>query len=389
MRAWLLGVLFLSLGCGDDDATEDGGVVDGGIDLGPGMRRDLGHPGSSLPPEVYEYDWSCSGEVAPNDVAPDAEPPTADCSEGVWPDLDSTMVVCPTITDVTREDPESGMSLPVADTRTAPTTIPVSESGSFLPDVLPETWPTTLKLVAWNMEYTANLDAQLQTLTEDPELADADVWLLSEVDRCSARNGVRRAARMLAEAVEGAYVYGIEFVELSIGRTVGGDTGQAIVSRRPLTGASLLCHSPQYDWFANDGQPRLGSRVVLGAEVPIGNTHTRVWAVHLESNDLLGELRVVQSKELLDASQASACERPQIVAGDFNAWYPQAPELDVLRTAGFADAFDTLGDTEATHQRGVRLDYVWTKGFSVTDGAVLREVETSDHYPMWVELTME
>ncbi len=377
-------MLLLVLACGDDDVA-----VDGGADLGPATRRDLGHPGSLLPPEVYEYDWSCTGEVAAESAVPMAEPPTEDCSEGVWPDLDATTMVCPTETETTREDPISGMTLPPADERTNPTSIPVSESGSFLPAELPTSWPSTLKVVAWNMEYTANLDAQLRTLTEDPALADADLWLLSEVDRCSTRNGVRRAARMLAEAVEGAYVYGIEFVELSIGREVGGDTGQAIVSRRPLRAAELLCHSAQSDWFASDGEPRLGSRVALSAEVPVGDDWTRVWAVHLESNDLLGERRVVQSKELLDASQRQACERPQIVAGDFNAWYPQAPELEVLRTAGFVDALDTLGDTGATHDTGRTLDYVFTKGFTVTDGAVLREVDTSDHYPMWVQLALD
>mgnify|MGYP001028439337 CR=1 FL=1 len=60
-----------------------------------------------------------------------------------------------------------------------------------------------------------------------------------------------------------------------------------------------------------------------------------------------------------------------------------------MATADLADAFETLGDTGATHQRGVTLDYVWTTGLSVTDGAVKREVETSDHSPMWVELTLE
>ena len=387
----LLATLALAA-CGDDAPPADAGPATPDATEPADMRpqpRDTGHPGNLLDPAVYEYDWSCSGEVAADPTTPDAPVPTEDCSAGVWPDLDPTAVVCPTASEATRVDPESGLTLPPEDGRTTPVTIPVSESGSFLPPEAPASWPTSLKVVAWNMEYTANLDAQLDTLTTDPDLADADLWLLSEVDRCSTRNGIRRAARMLAERVQGAYVYGIEFVELSIGREVGGDTGQAIVSRRPLSGASLLCHSPQSDWFASDDEPRLGSRVVLSAEIPVGETHSRVWAVHLESNDVLGELRVVQSKELLDASQALACERAQIIAGDFNAWYPQAPELDVLRTAGFSDALDELGDTESTHDTGRRLDYVFERGFEVEDGAVLREVTTSDHYPMWVRLRLE
>lgn len=337
---------------------------------------------------AYEYEWSCTGEVTPVLDPPTAEPPVEDCSAGIWPDL-SLENVCPTVSTATRTDPDTGATLPPSDTRLLPTSIPVSESGSFLPATLPDTWPTTLRVVEWNMEYTSHLEEQIETLAADPELSRADVFLLSELDRCSSRNGVRRAARLLAERISGAYVYGIEFVELSIGRTVGGDTGNAIVSRRPLRGASMLCHSAQYDWFADEGEPRLGQRVVISAEIPVGDTWARVHSVHFESNDVTGERRTVQVKELLDHAQASACERPQIVAGDFNTWYPRAPERFVMGSAGWTDTFEALGDGGPTHQSGRHLDYVYVRGFRPLRGAVLREVATSDHFPLWVDLELE
>ncbi len=337
---------------------------------------------------AYEYAWSCTGEVAPVLAPPSAEPPVEDCSAGIWPDL-ALEDVCPTVSDAMRTDPDTGMSLPPTDMRALPTTIPVSESGSFLPSTLPDTWPTTLRVVEWNMEYTSNLEAQIETLAADPELSRADVYLLSELDRCSSRNGVRRAARMLAERISGAYVYGIEFVELSIGRTLGGDTGNAIVSRRPITGATLLCHSAQYDWFADEGEPRLGQRIAVSAEIPVGDTYARVHSIHFESNDITGERRTVQVKEALDHAQASACERPQIIAGDFNTWYPRAPERFVMSRAGFTDAMEEVGDVGPTHDSGRRLDYVYGRGFRVVGGAILREVTTSDHRPLWVDLALE
>ncbi|MGE0785338.1 MAG: endonuclease/exonuclease/phosphatase family protein [Sandaracinaceae bacterium] len=371
-------------GCDGAPATLDAGRR---TDAGP--RPDAGpdDPSRFVDPSAYEYDWTCTGEVPASAEAPSADPPTEDCSDGVWPNL-SIDAVCPTITDGMLTDPDTGAPLPPADSRTLPTEIPISESGSFLPTPGPSSWPSTLRIVVWNTEYTANLDAQLETLTTHPELRDADVYLLSEVDRCSARNGTRRAARMLAQAVGGEYVYGIEFVELSIGRTVGGDTGQAIVSRRPLTGARLLCHSAQFDWFTSSDEPRLGSRVALHGDVPIGDTFAHLFAIHLESNDGFGELRAVQTKEILDAAQASACDRPTLVAGDFNAWYPTAPEVSLLRNEGFVDALDSLGDTDATHESGRRLDYAWARGMTVVAGAVLRDVSTSDHYPMWIDVTV-
>jgi len=71
----------------------------------------------------------------------------------------------------------------------------------FAPNAQPSTWPGALRIVAWNLEYSSSLDEQIEVLTTDPELSKADVYLLSEVDRCSTRNGDRRAARLLAEAL--------------------------------------------------------------------------------------------------------------------------------------------------------------------------------------------
>ena len=400
MRSHSLSVIAVAVlaGCPDESPPPDAPIeVDSGLDA---ASLDAPRSPSDAPRDAvvdfsriidalaYEYDWSCSGEVTPPLTTPSAEPSVEDCSEGIWPALPLTSV-CPTISSATRVDPDTAMSLPPIDERPLPTSIPVSESGSFLPPELPSAWPSTLRVVEWNMEYTRDLDAQIETLATDPELSRGDVYLLSELDRCSSRNGVRRAARLLAERIRGDYVYGIEFVELSIGRTLGGDTGNAIVSRRPLRDASILCHSSQYDWFADDEEPRLGQRIVISAEIPVGEGWVRVHSAHFESNDLTGERRTVQLKEILDHAQESACDRPQILAGDFNTWYPRAPERHVLERAGWNDAMEDVGDLGPTHDSGRRLDYVYVRGFAVRGGAVLREVHTSDHYPQWVDLELE
>ncbi len=338
--------------------------------------------------ESYLYDWSCQGHVDPAAQPLPVAAVEDDCTTGVWPDLDDTTAVCPTVSSVERTDPVSGKLLPSDDLRPLPIEIPVTEAGSFLPADLPQSWPKTLRVVAWNMEYTAHFDEQLAALESHPELSKGDVFLLSEVDRCSKRNSKRRAARELAKALKADYAYGIEFVELDIGREIGGDTGQAIVSRRPLQSVALTCHSSQYDWFASEGEPRLGQRVLLHGDVPVGDTSVRLYALHLESNDLFGDKRSVQAKELLDVAQQLACERPQIVAGDFNAPYCGAPELQLLRDAGFVDAVGLSGDTKPTHSGGFRLDYAWTKGFRVVAGGVVRNLGASDHDALWVDLEL-
>jgi endonuclease/exonuclease/phosphatase family metal-dependent hydrolase len=351
-------------------------------------RRDAPlDPGRGLPRELFAYEWACTEDVPPSGVPFDAEPATEDCSTGIWPELPIT-AVCPTITTGTRIDPDTGMTLPPPDDRTLPTTIAPTESGSFRTGPEPEAWPGTLRVVAWNVEYTRSLDAQIEALTTDPELSSADVFLLSEVDRCSTRNGVRRAARLLAQAIGGDYAYAIEFVELSIGRTIGGDTGQAIVSRRPLSGGSVLCHAGPTDWFTSDEEPRLGRRITLAADVPVGDTTARLYAVHFESEDLFGAERAPQVKEVLDAAQREACGRPIVVAGDFNTWYPTAPERAVMSAADFVDAFELLGDTGGTHSSGRRLDYLYERGFDVLSGTIRRDLDLSDHPPLFATLSL-
>ncbi len=381
---WVVGAGWLAwVGCSSDAATTPppAPALDDNCARLDGL--------DALPrPASYVYDWSCVGEVEPTGALVTGPTPGDDCTSGIWPELDELSAICPTVSDVRRTDPVSGRELPSADPRPLPTEVPVSEAGRFARGEAPASYPSTLRVVTWNLEYTAHLDEQIAVLTSHPELSSGDVYLLSEVDRCSSRNGVRRAARLIAEALEADYVYGVEFVELDIGRDVGGDTGQAIVSRRPLRDARLSCHTSQHDWFASEEEPRLGQRVFLHAEIPAGDTSVRVYAVHLESNDLFGDLRSVQSKELLDDAQVLACERPQIMAGDFNAPYCGAPELEVLRDAGFVDAMGVVGDVGPTHRGGFRLDYVFAKGFRVIGGGVVRELAASDHDALWIDLEL-
>jgi endonuclease/exonuclease/phosphatase family metal-dependent hydrolase len=386
-------VLAAACGGGDDGATFDAEpppTPDARLHFDPAtsgctVEEDYGW---FLPDELFEYAWTCSGEVAPTGAALPPAPVDPVCPAGTWPDL-ATDDVCPTVSTITQVDPVSGMTLPPAgDDRALPLELAAQEGGSFRKGPPEPSYPARLKVVVWNAEYTAHLDDQIELLTTHPVLGDADVYLLNEVDRCSTRNGERRAAQLLAEAIGGDYVYAVEFVELDIDRDIGGDTGQAIVSRRPLTGTAVTCHSMQNDWFASEPEPRLGQRIRLSADIPAGDTSIRMTAVHLESVDAWGEKRVLQSREILDRAQAEACDRPQLVGGDFNAWYCTAPELEVMRKAGFMDAIRQAGDTGPTRD-DTRIDFLWQRGVTVVEGGVIRDLMLSDHDPLWAVIEVE
>ena len=102
-------------------------------------------------PESYDYGWTCLGEVASAGAALPDDAVASDCTTGIWPDLGDTVDVCPTLSAERRVDPVSGRELPSPDSRSLPTEIPVTEAGSFLPTNPPVSWPSTLRVVAWNM----------------------------------------------------------------------------------------------------------------------------------------------------------------------------------------------------------------------------------------------
>ena len=81
-------------------------------------------------PASYDYDHTCTGEVAANGAAIPTDPVAEDCTTGIWPDLDDTVDVCPTVSEATRTDPVSGLTLPSADGRPLPTEIPITATRS-------------------------------------------------------------------------------------------------------------------------------------------------------------------------------------------------------------------------------------------------------------------
>ena len=132
-----------------DAHTSDAEPSDATTDARP--RRDAApfDPSQLVDASVYEYTWTCRGEVPPTGegLPAEAAPPVEDCSAGVWPDVDPTVRVCPTMSEGRLDDPASGLTFPLPeDTRGLPVEIPVSESGSFLPSELPTRWPATRSL---------------------------------------------------------------------------------------------------------------------------------------------------------------------------------------------------------------------------------------------------
>lgn len=272
-------------------------------------------------------------------------------------------------------------------------------------------------LCTYNVQRGRRLDYQLRAFGGDAGMPSPDVLLINEADRGCTRSGNRNVAREYARELGLCYVYGVEFIELprfygphgSIRRRC--EHGNAIISRFPLGNVRLIRHERTRSWdrtvqrILHVGEPRLGGRVALAADVIIGARTLRVYSVHFESgNRGRGSLgadayREAQAKELIE--DASGLHQGVVIGGDMNVGRylgslgedePREPTTRALVEAGYEDAHAALAaDQRATTDSGVAIDLIFGRGVRFTAAgvgprAVWRGL--SDHLPVWARVSL-
>ena len=170
-------------------------------------------------------------------------------------------------------------------------------------------------------------------------------------------------------------------------------TGQAILSRFPITDASALRFDAQsrWRWSINPVQPRRGGRIALRAQTG----GLLVYNAHLESGSN-EPLKARQIAEILaDERREAVPGMPVVVAGDFNNGpLPGGRMFQDFCAAAFLDALLATGDrgrTSAGQQHPI--DWIFVKGLTSSDGRVvatpaaasrplpaLATLQPADHY---------
>jgi endonuclease/exonuclease/phosphatase family metal-dependent hydrolase len=186
---------------------------------------------------------------------------------------------------------------------------------------------STARVVAWNAERCARLDASARWL----EGIDADVLLLSELDWGMARSGQRHTPSELAERLGCGFAFGIEFLELDLGsaserRLHAGSVnevgchGNAILSRHPLHRPALLRLDEGGGWFDGArGERRVGGRVAVLAQLELAGVAVSFVSLHLESHADPAE-RARELGVLLTALERYDPRAPVVIGGDLNAF---------------------------------------------------------------------
>ena len=272
-------------------------------------------------------------------------------------------------------------------------------------------------LCTYNVERGARLDDQLRAFGGDAGMPSPDVLLINEADRGCTRSGNRNVAREYARELGLCYVYGVEFIELPRFYGPGGSVrrrcehGNAIVSRFRLGNVRLIRHKCTRRWdstvqrILHVGEPRLGGRVALAADVRIGERTLRVYSVHFDSGHRghgsrgADAYREAQARELIE--DASGLDQGVVMGGDMNVGRylgplgedePLEATTSALVEAGYEDAHAALPVGErVTTDSGVAIDVIFGRGVRfMAAGVGPRAVwgGLSDHLPVWARASL-
>ncbi|MCB9777046.1 MAG: hypothetical protein H6742_00615 [Alphaproteobacteria bacterium] len=254
----------------------------------------------------------------------------------------------------------------------------------------------TLRFMAWNIERGQRLDDQLAGFA-DGRVPTPDVLLLSESDRFCARSGDRNVTQVLAQALDMNWAYAVEFVELPRG---GGDEtcehGNAVLSRFPLANVQQLRHEANLSWYEDEGEPRLGGRIAVAADVVVGEKIVHVVTVHFESTVSAFDIQVAQAVET--AEHAAVQPFGVVVGGDTNAPFytfdlsngqHNDETIAAFTDRGFEDTHLSLDpDDRITHENGLVLDLLLARDVHHHDPDLCEEDGCgglSDHKAVWVD----
>lgn len=241
------------------------------------------------------------------------------------------------------------------------------------------TTPTEIKIVTYNIRWSSGEDLQklIALLQKDTEIGGATIIALQEVDRNTRRNGCVNTASMIAEALGMNYAWAAPPLAPGSEKTED-ETGVAILSPYPLTDVERLV-------LPNPG-PGERRRAGIGATIMLGSQSIRVYSVHAETR-IPTQKKVEQLKHVLDSLERRPQGMRAVVLGDLNTWRPD-DKRSMIRLFTEADFVTPFPPGQRTFRLPVvkwRLDWIWLRGFaSVTAYGIDRDIELSDHYPLWL-----
>lgn len=252
------------------------------------------------------------------------------------------------------------------------------ESGQGTTLRKPTAHAREIKIVSYNIRWRAGdeLKQIAKLLRDDAKIGGASIIGLQEVDRRKKRTGNNDTARTLANELGMHYVWTAPPTAKTDDEE---ETGVTLLSLYPLTDVQRIV-------LPHPG-PNSRRRVALGATVEFDGQRWRIYSAHAETRIPLDK-KMEQYSAILDDLKRYPADMPAIVMGDFNTWEPNAGDktTKLFSKSGFSTPFDG----KKTFRRRVlfvpielRLDWMWLRGLDANGCGINREIEISDHFPIW------
>ncbi|MCP4427011.1 MAG: hypothetical protein GY803_21175 [Chloroflexi bacterium] len=221
-----------------------------------------------------------------------------------------------------------------------------------------------VRVMTYNLHngFDPNGHLELEAIAQVIEAQSPDIIALQEVSRGWVMNGSLDMLAWLSQRLDMPYLYGSTSDPL---------WGNAVLSRYPIIESELVALPP-------DDLPL--KRGFIWAKVDVGDgERLNIIATHYHHPDDGGAVRVAQSETILDYWKGDG---RTVIMGDLNA-EPGAPEIELLRQAGFADALDLAavqpGYTYPATAPAKRIDYIWLSPDLAVSQVVIPPDPVSDH----------
>lgn len=238
-----------------------------------------------------------------------------------------------------------------------------------------------LKIVSYNIRWRGGdeLKQLAKFLHEDQEIGGASILALQEVDRHKKRTGHSNTVKALADELGLHYAWAAPPAARANDEE---ETGVAILSVYPLSDVQRIV-------LPNPG-PNSRRRVALGATVEMDGRQWRIYSAHAETR-ISVDKKMEQFNAILEDLARYPAEMPAVIMGDLNTWQMNADDktIKLFSNAGLKTPFSS----QSTFRRRVlfvpvqlRLDWVWLRGLEATSCGIDREIEVSDHWPLWANV---
>jgi endonuclease/exonuclease/phosphatase family metal-dependent hydrolase len=244
----------------------------------------------------------------------------------------------------------------------------------------PGAMPAELKIVSYNIRWRGGEDLQhlIKLLREDTEIGGAQVIGLQEVDRNKRRTGHVNTARQIADALGMRYAWAAPPDTDGDGEE---ETGVALLSVFPMSDVERVV-------LAHEG-PEGRRRVAVGASLQVGTTPLRVYSVHAETR-MPVERKVEHWRAVLDDLRRFPDVSRAVILGDFNTI--KQKDVSAARRLFTGEGFTTpIPDERTTWKTFVvelKLDWLWLRGLEARSSGIDKDIDLSDHWPLWVKVKL-